>query len=155
MNRRLTVPLAVLTVAALGVVPSQAAPKKKPAPITGSYTITMAPDPTPDVGSLGGQFQGCNPFVSQTTDKHPFTAPAAGVLTVVLDSQDPTKGGAPAGPDWDLYLKDSTGEVGSSHGPTAHEEAVAKLKKKTDLTFVACNLNGAPTATVTYTFTFK
>ncbi len=155
MNRRLIVPLAVLTVAALSAVPSHAAPKKKPAPIKGTYSVTLLPDPSPNAGAQSGAFSACNPFITQTTDSHPFTVPAAGTLSVVLDSVDPTKGGAPAGPDWDLYIDDAQGEVASSHGATAHEEAVAGFKKKTDLKFVVCNLNGAPTATVSYTFTYK
>ncbi len=152
LSRRSSV-LVAATAASLALagaaVPSDAA-KKKPAPIKGSYTVTLLPDPTPNVSAQTGS-SGCN---DATADTHAFTAPAAGTLSVILDGNDPAKGGLPAGVDWDLYVHDAQGEVGSSHGGTAHEEVSLKLKKKTALSFIVCNLGGPPDGAVTYLFTF-
>ena len=153
MSRRTAVLVTATLLAAGSTVPAFAA-KPKPKPIKGSYAVTLVPDPVPQVTAQAGT-SGCNPYVAQLKDTHAFTVPAAGKLSVVLDSQDPSKGAAPVGLDWDLYVFDATGEAGSSHGGTAHEEVDLSLKKKTPLTFVVCNVGGAPQATVTYTFTYK
>ena len=156
MNRRVTVPLALLTVAALGIVPAQAAkPKPKPKPIKGSYSVTLVPDVSPNVVAQTGATPVCG-TLAPSMDKHPFTVPAAGTLSVVLDSPDPTKGAYPAGPDWDLWLLDAAGDtIDGSHGGTAHEQVATKFKKKTPLTILVCNINGEPTGNISYTFTYK
>ncbi len=154
MNRRLTAALA-LTAAAVtaGALPSEAATKAKPKPITGSYTLTLVPDPSPNSSAATGT-SGCTGVIPQSTDKHPFAVPGAGTLQVVLDGDDPAKGATPAGVDWDLYINDASGEVASSHGGTAHEEVSFKLKKKTGLTFIVCNLGGPPNGKVSFSFTY-
>ncbi len=155
MNRRLTVAVALSAAAVTAVaMPSEAATKAKPKPIKGSYTLTLVPDPTPNSSAATG-VSGCTGVIPQATDKHPFTAPAAGTIEVILDGDDPAKGAAPAGVDWDLYVNDAQGEVGASHGATAHEEVSFKVKKKTPLTFIVCNLAGLPNGKVSYTFTYK
>jgi hypothetical protein len=152
MNRRLTVSLAVLACAALASSPSLAAPKKK-APIKGSYKVQLPPDPSANVFSTAGQPRQCGANTA-AQHKHPFTVPAAGTLTVVLDAQDP-KPGTPYVFDWDLYLNDAAGSaLGEGSSPEAHEEIVQKFKKGATVTFLACNLNGVPDATVSYTFTY-
>ena len=96
---------------------------------------------------------GCTKLDALATDQHPFTVPAAGRLHVVLDSPDPTGTGST---DWDLYVEGADGsELDSSHGGTSHEETTTPFKNKTALSFVVCNLAGAPNGTVSYTFTYK
>jgi hypothetical protein len=154
MNRRTAVVATALTVAVLGALPSQAAtkakPKPKPKPITGGYSLTLLPDPSPNVTNTAGR-PGCG-VLPQAQDKHAFTVPAAGTLRVVLDSPDPTKQKLT---DWDLYLLDPDGIRTSSKGGTSHEEIVEPFKAKTPVTFWVCNLAGQPSGTVTYTFTYK
>ena len=155
MRRQLVLGTAVLAAAALGAVPAQAAkPKPKPKPIKGSYSLTLLPDPTYEAAGLAGM-PGCAGVNPQGKNSHPFTVPAAGTLHVVLDATDPTKGAYPAGPDWDLYVMDAGGEVDSSTGGTSHEETLDGFKKKTAVTIMVCNNIGAPTGTVSYTFTYK
>jgi hypothetical protein len=81
--------------------------------------------------------------------------PAAGSFQVKLSSEDPTKGAAPAGADWDLYVYDNGGLLGSSTSPYAAEEVLVSVKKKTPVRIVVCNLTGLPDADVNYTFTYK
>ena len=148
MRRRTVLATALLATAAMGTVPSHAAPTKKP--ITGSYSVTLMPDPSNDVTNAAGK-DGCTGASPQGRNSHPFTVPGAGTLKVVLDSPDPTGKGVT---DWDLYVLDSDGTiVDKGDGATSHEETLDKLKKKTSLTFVVCNGAGSPNATITYTFT--
>ena len=152
MNRRLTAVAAVLTAAGLAASPaSLAAPKKKP-PIKGTYKVTLPPDPSANVLSTAGQGGQCgaNP---RSQDKHPFTVPAAGTLRVTIDAADYSPG-TPYVFDWDLFVNDAQGELGAGNTGEAHDEVLLRLKKKADVTFLACNLNGVPDATVTYTFTY-
>ena len=156
MSRRTAVLVTAALLAAGSTAPAFAA-KAKPKPITGSYTVSATPDPTYEVLSVGGQGKpGCDHLLpAGGNDDHAFTVPAAGTLQVVLDGQDPTPSSSPLRADWDLYVTDAAGVDGESTGPTAHEEVVVSFKKKTAVTFVACNNNGAPSATVSYTFTYK
>ncbi len=156
MNRRLTVSLVALTCAALTAVPSQAAPKKKPAPIKGSYALTLLPDPTVNVFTTSGQSAPGAPcgVIPQAQDRHAFTIPAAGELKLVLDAHDPAPG-TPYVFDWDLYLLDSSGAViNEGTSSEAHEEIGQKFKKGAKVTFLACNLNGEQNATVSYVFSY-
>jgi hypothetical protein len=151
MRRPLTAAVALLSVAGLVAVPAQAATKPKPKPIKGSYALNLVPDPT---GELAGQGlgDGCVGVSPAGQDKHAFTVPARGVLTVVLDSADPTGAGVT---DWDLYLLDADGVI-ISEGTSgiSHEEVAAKFKKKEKVTFWVCNLIGQPSGSVRYTFTY-
>ena len=154
MSRRPVVALALLTVAAVGVAPATAATKPKPKPIKGSYTVTLYPDPTQDVTQEVKPGEGCAKVVPGSFNDHAFKVPAAGKLTVTLNapSSMPT---TPVGPDWDLWIYDSSGElVDASHGATAHEETTDKFKKATALVFEVCNLTGDTKGTISYTFTY-
>jgi len=156
MNRRLLVTLAVATASASALsLPSQAAvkAKPKPKPIKGSYTVTLLPDPSKEATTEAGM-DGCSGLSPAAVDRHAFTAPAAGTLTVHLSSPNPA-GSTPAGFDWDLYTYDASGLLSSSDGATGTEETVDGFKKKTPVTIEVCNLDGEPSATVTYTFTYK
>lgn len=46
-------------------------------------------------------------------------------------------------------------EASAADSPAGTEEAAMKVKRKTAITIDACNLNGFPNATVSYTFTYK
>jgi hypothetical protein len=148
MRRPAAAALAVVTAAALGAaLPSEAAPKKKPKPITGSYTVNLPPDPT---GNVDGQ--GCAGQVPISQDQHPFTIPAKGLLKLRLVSEDPSGQAL----DWDLALLDEGGSpMVMSTSPTATEEILMKFKRKEKVIFQACNLAGLPEATVSYTFTYS
>lgn len=154
MRRSLTTAVVLVTVATLAAVPSQAAVKKKPKPIKGSYTLTLPPDPSKDATSTAG-LEGCSGLLPVSKDSHPFTLPAAGTLVVKLVSDNPTGQTPPAGIDWDLYLMEDGAEAASADSPLGTEEAAMKVKKKTQITIDACNLNGFPNATVSYTFTYR
>lgn len=154
MRRSLTTAVAVLTVATLAAVPSQAAVKKKPKPIKGSYTLTLPPDPTKEATSTAGE-PGCAGLLPISKDSHAFTLPAAGTLQVKLDVDDQTGANPAAGVDWDLYLMEDGAEAASADGATGNEVALMKVKRKTAITIDACNLTGQPTATVSYVFTYR
>ena len=154
MRRTLTTTVAVLALAGLAAgIPAEAA-KKKPKPITGSYTLTLPPDSTKEVTSTAGE-DGCSGLLPVSKDSHPFTLPAAGTLVVKLVGDNPTGQTPPAGMDWDLYLLSDGAVEASADGATGTEEAAMKVKKKTAITIDACNLNGLPGATVSYTFTYR
>jgi hypothetical protein len=149
--------LTALTLAALvaGVGSStfaSAATKHKV--VKGSYQVTTTPDPTMDVTVQVGM--ECENVLPTAIDLHPLTVPAAGTLHVVLDSADPGRGPSQLGTDWDLYILDSAGGVkDSSTGPTAHEETTDVFTGKKNITIKTCNITGEPTATVSWTFTYK
>lgn len=152
MSTRRVVSLAAVVAVAFCSSPSMAA-KKKPAPITGTYGVTLVPDPTANVLSTAGRPGNCglNPGAQ---NKHVFTVPAAGVLKLTIDAQDP-KPGTPYVFDWDIFLLDAAGaNLADGNSSEAHEEIAQKFKKGQQVTFLACNLNGVPNATVAYTFTY-
>ena len=152
MSRRPVVALALLTVAAVGLTPAHAA-TKKPKTIKGSYALSLQPDPTQDVTGQATDPVGCAKVLPGSWDEHPFKVPGAGKLTVTLNG--PATPATPVGPDWDLWVFDSSGElVDASHGETSHEETTDKFKKATGLVFEVCNLTGDTAGTVTYTFTY-
>ena len=154
MRRTLSTAVALLAVAGLAAVPSEAAVKKKPKPLKGSYTVTLPPDPSKDATSTAGE-PGCAGLLPISKDSHPFTLPAAGTLVVKLVSDNPTGQQPPAGIDWDLYLMEDGFEASAGDSPAGTEEAAMKVKKKTNITIDVCNLNGFPNATVSYVFTYR
>jgi hypothetical protein len=142
MRTRTAIAIAAALVTAAGAMaPAVAAPKK--APIKGSYTAgPLTPDPTPIAGNV------CEPATPTAIDKHTFKVPAAGVLQVDLEWQG----------DWALGLRDSAGDrLGESDGgtPDTVESMQVKFKRGETVTIEACNFAGAPTAKVSYTFTYK
>ena len=154
MSRRPLVGVALVTAAALSIVPAHAATKPKPKPIKGSYNVTLYPDVTPDVTGQVGDPPVCG-ALPQSMDKHAFKVPAAGKLVVKLVSPDPTPAASPVHADWDLWILDSKGEViDGSHSEFATEETSDKFKKATPVTFLVCNVSGQTTGTVSYTFTY-
>ena len=158
MNRRLVTCIGLVTIAGLALTPAQAATKKKPKPIRGSYNLTLNPDPTTDVFSLSGQDNptgGTCGLNSASEDRHAFKVPAAGTLKVVLDSPNPLPAAYVLGPDWDLHIMDADGsELDASTSEAAHEETTDKFKKAQMVTFLVCNVTGGQSAKVSYTFTY-
>lgn len=153
--RRATV-LTLASVVAVGgalspLTPLAGAAPKKPAPITKTYTATAPlPDPSNYAGAATGEgYSVCAQNVPQSFHTEVFQVPAAGSLKVeVKDYQG----------DWDLLLLDADREelaTGGSSDLGVPEIAVVKFKRKTTMSIVACNWAGSPTATVTYTFTYK
>ena len=147
MKRTTAVYALALLAAGAGMLPAQAAGKVKP--MHGSYTVSLAPDPSPNATNTAGK-EGCSGVSPAGVDKHPLTLPGKGLLKVTLDSPDPTGQGVT---DWDLYVVDSTGTIiDGSHGGTSHEETATKFKTAQPVTIVVCNLAGEPNGTVTYDF---
>ena len=148
MNRRLTVAVTALAVAGLAGLPAHAA--TKPKAFSGSYSVSLLPDPTTNVTNTAGKL-GCTGLLAQGKDLHPLTVPGAGKLTVDLVSPDPTNKGVT---DWDLHVVDAaSGEiVEESVSATSTEEIQHKFTKSQKLVIQVCNLAGGPTGTVTYKF---
>ena len=144
----LTVAIAAAT--ATSAVGASAATKPRTHVIKGSYDLTLLPDPTVEATDQTGT--SCANVNPEAADLHPLNLPARGLLHVVLDGTDPSGQAL----DWDLYLLDAQGnEIGVSNGSTSHEEIYLPGAGKGKVTIKACNLAGAPTATVTYKFTYK
>ena len=146
MSRRLVACAAAVTALGLVVVPAHAAPKKRT--ITQTYSVTLPPDPTGNVGT-----DGCAGFLPGAQDRHAVTVPAKGTLKVHLSGEDPTGAGLL---DWDLALLDADGTTRSQSASAGGEEEVFdKFKRKQKVLIQACNLSGLPNATVTWTFTYS
>jgi hypothetical protein len=146
MRRALPVTLALL-LAAGATSPSLAATKKKPKPITGSYTAQATPDPTNNIVSdtCEGKTNDVSPV--SRVDKA-FTVPAAGSLHVETANQL----------DWAIVLLDRDGEAltdSDGETPNAKEALDLPFKKKEKVTIRVCNFAGEPEVKVSYTFTYK
>lgn len=159
--RRILILLTVIALGALGGMPSEAATKRKPAPIKKSYTLKLTPDPTGNAtGAVPGS-KGCsnlNP-TGKSTDKRNFIVPAAGKLTIKLNSPDPLHA-VPRklliGTDWDLWLMDTKGaEIASAHTQYS-QESINNLvfKKRTVVNIQVCNLAGQEDGKVDILFVY-
>lgn len=144
---------AVLALAsALAVTVAPAAIAKPKPPITRSYTAT-APVPDPTNAAPTSSYTVCPQVVPQSFSIETFKAPAAGKLAVKVTGIIG---------DWDLLImNDKKSEVGSSGSggygtpvATSTEASTVKIKKAGTYYIVACNWAGAPTANVSYTFTY-
>jgi hypothetical protein len=143
VSRRLALVLVPLVAIGAAAAPSVAAPKPKPKPITQTYEVgPLTPDPTPIAGDI------CDPVTPTAIDAREITIPAAGTLKVDIDFVG----------DWALGLRDAKGNrLAESDGgtPETDESMQVKFKKAGKATIEACNFAGGPTATVTWTFTYK
>jgi len=145
MRRPVIVCLALLVGAGVAAVPADAKPKPKP--IKGTYTVTLPPDPTGNVGTVG-----CAGMLPVSEDRHELKIPAKGTLKVHLSGDDPAGVGAF---DWDLAILDADmAPMSSSVSSGSEEETFDKLRKKQTVYIQSCNLAGLPNATITYTFTY-
>ncbi len=141
-----------VVVGALAVSAGPAVAKPKPKPITKTYTATA---PVPDPTNAAGQtpYNVCPQTVPNSFHTETFKAPAAGKLAVKVTGIIG---------DWDLLImNDKKSEAGYSGSggygtpvSTSTESATVKVKKAGTFYIVACNWAGAPTATVSYTFTY-
>ncbi len=149
MHRRpIVVAIAVLAACTVAVAPASAKSKKhKPKPFHGSKEVTdTTPDPT---GSLPGDTGYCT---SSMPEQYPVeepikvTIPAPGKLKVALNNQL----------DWAIDILNSKNtSVGGVDGgnPDDVESTSVKIKKKGTYYIQACNLEGEPTVTVTWSYT--
>jgi hypothetical protein len=143
-----TIAVTVAVASTLTAVSASAATKPKSHVMKGQYNLTLLPDPTVEATDFTGT--ACANINPDSVDLHPLNLPAKGLLQVTLSSPDPT-----GALDWDLYLLDAHGnEIGASNGASSQEGIVTPLNKS-KVTIKACNLMGAPTATVSYSFTYK
>ena len=138
MRNRLV--LAVLPVALLGVTAAGAlaAPKET----KGSFDAAASPDPTPT-----GTGEVCQGITPSGRFEVPLKIPAPGKLKVDLTGFQG---------DWDLTVEDKTGAILSESAgfvEATTETVAVKFKKKTEVTIVACNFAGGPTAKGSFVFT--
>ena len=148
MNRRATVAVAALIVAAVTTTPALAKAKPKPKPLKGSWSFTdTTPDPSVDaVSDNASHCHGKLPAAPTDVNAHTLKVNGRGLLTV---------NGSTTG-DWAMEVRDSHGNsLAGSDGslPTAQEGTSIDLPKGT-WTVYYCNVTGAPTATAAYTFVF-
>ena len=148
MNARsIVTALAVVAVGTIAVAPADAAPKPKP--FKGSKSVT---DNTADPTGTGADGTDCASMLPEegTPLEDPASAsvkvPGPGKLKVTLASTG----------DWALEIQDTKGFViGSSDGPAPQDQEAATVKTKKAGTYKvwACNLGGAPTATLSWSWT--
>lgn len=145
--RHIVTALAVLAAGTVAVAPASAAPKK-PKPFKGSKQITdMTADPT-GTGTDGPDCSSMLPTAG-TPLEDPATAikvPGLGKLKLAIDNVG----------DWALEVRDPKGAIiASSDGSDVNslESATAKTKKAGTYKVWACNLGGAPQATLTWSWT--
>jgi hypothetical protein len=151
MNRRGTVAaLAIAAVGVAGAVPALAAPgKTKPKPLKGTWSYTdTTPDPSGNAESSDSMHcRGKLPAGPADVNAHKLKVKRTGTLTV----QSSVVG------DWALELDDAKGNVvaGDDENPPASEGLAGITLKKGTYSVVLCNLEGAPTASADYTFTYR
>ena len=131
--------LAALPVALIGVTAatSLAAPKE----MKGSFDAAGSPDPT----ATG--FEVCQGLNPASRFEVPLKIPVPGKIKVDLTGFQG---------DWDLTIEDKTGAILSQSAgfvEATTETVTVKIKKKSEITIVACNFAGGPTAKGSYVFT--
>lgn len=111
-----------------------------PEPKSETYNA-VAPTPDPSQAANGT----CNTTLPTARDRHPFTVPGKGVLSVSLKNTA----------DWALAVRDSSGSTladADGGDPTTVEKVTIKVKKKMDVMVDACNWAGEPSVSVTITW---
>jgi type II secretory pathway pseudopilin PulG len=141
-TRSVVAAAAALLCAAGAVSPALAAPAAN----KGSWTFTATPNPT---GNVPQSNEYCEPVGGVGRATQEFTVPGAGSLEVNLNNTL----------DWSGDLRDKkTGEVihqSDGGAPQDKEILSATFKKATTVIVGACNLEGEPSITATWTFTPK
>jgi len=151
MNRRGTVAtLALAAVGVAGVVPAVAAPAKpKPKPLKGTWSYTdTTPDPSGNTGSSNAMHcSGKLPAGPADVNSHTFKVSGTGTFTAISKVTG----------DWGIQLRDAKGNVitGDDVNPPASEALAGVVLKKGTYSLVLCNLEGAPTATASYSFKYR
>jgi hypothetical protein len=146
MRTRSALAGAVALLAAIGAVsPAFAA---APGPVKGSWTFTATPNPTGDAPAPAGKGK-CAPAGGVGRATQEFTVPGPGTLEVALNNKL----------DWsgDIRTKDDevVADADGGGSPADPEVMTATFKAKTVVIVGACNLEGEPSITATYTFTPK
>ena len=145
--RHIVTALAVLAAGTAAVAPASAAPKPKP--IKGSTKVT---DATADPTGSGTDGADCSSLLptAGTPLADPVSkalkVPGPGKLKITLANTG----------DWALEIRDPKGFIiGDSDGgtPEAQEMATVKTKKAGTYKIWACNLGGAPEATLSWNWT--
>jgi hypothetical protein len=154
MRVRTAAPIALAVLVAVGPA-AHAAPKKKP--ITKKYTLTLNPAPV----EVPLQETACQSTLRQpgvNLDVKEIKVSGPGKLKVTVTGFTG---------DWDTSLYSSTGQLLSEGDGTSFpdnmstpaagvDETLAyKSKKAQTLMLRVCNYVGAPSATVTYTYTYS
>jgi hypothetical protein len=144
-TRTALVAATALLVGGASLTPALAGPLRGGA-VKGSWTANASPDPT---GDTPGGTAKCEPVTPTGKATQEFTVPGPGTLDVSLNNQL----------DWSGDVRDKkTDEVladADGGSPTDVEAMSVSFKKKTTVVMGACNLEGEPSVTVTYTFTPK
>ena len=152
MNRRpVLAAVALVALAGASHLPAQAA-KAKPKPLTRTYAMSLAPVPNPPMGDT------CTDPRLEGVAMHTETVKTSGAGTLTA------KVNGFAG-DWDISITSPEGELlGVGDGTTTGggapaqkgEDTVAlSFKKATTFNVRMCNFAGTPSATGTFTFTYK
>lgn len=142
--------VAIVSISALvlGLATAPALAGKKKKTVTEDWSVMAVPGPFdpgtafPE-GCLGMSVEGVHRV------SHAFTTPGTGVLDASMTNF--------VG-DWDLYVADADGnELGRSAGfvDVTTERVIVSAKKGQELSIVACNLYGGPTADLSLTYTYK
>lgn len=144
--RHIVTALAVIAAGSIAVGPATAAPKPKA--FKGSKDVTdNTADPTGS-GTPGADCSSMLPVAGTPLEDAPTTIkiPGNGKLRVQLANTG----------DWALEVRDPKGIViGSSDGgtPETAEQTTVKTKKAGTYKVFACNLGGAPTAKLSWSWT--
>jgi hypothetical protein len=117
--------------------------------VKGSWTFTATPNPTGDAPAPAGKGK-CDPAGGVGRATQEFTVPGPGSLEGALNNQLDWSGDIRTKADGEV-LADADG----SGTPMDPEAMTATFKKKTVVIVGACNLEGEPSITATYTFTPK
>lgn len=140
MRRAFVALLVVGLVVATGASAAGAGQKKK---VTEEYSFNA---PVPNPNTSGCHEMGVEDLQYQTAV---FATPGKGVVDVLLENFQA---------DWDLFVLDPGGNVlGASESDNsggATERVVVPISKKQEITILACNWAGGPTATATLTYTY-
>lgn len=137
-----------LIASAFSVAPAMAAKRKKKVTITKEFSAgPHAPMPT----GVAGEADGCRDStegVNKTVVD--FKTPGKGVITVKIEAFEG---------DWDLYLVEGDSTLASAtssqlEGAAAEEQIMISLGAKKNVSIVACNWAGGPTATGSYKYTY-
>jgi hypothetical protein len=144
--RHVVTALAVIAAGTVAVAPASAAPKYKK--FSGSKDVT---DVTADPTGSGTDGSDCSSLIPAAVT--PFQDPP---ISIKVPSLGKLKVSVANTGDWALEIRDPKGIIiGSSDGgtPETTETATVKTKKAGTYKVWACNLGGAPTAKVSWTWT--
>ena len=144
MRLRLLAATSLVAVAAAGTLAPALAAPAKPKPFTKTYEVgPLTPDPTPIAGDI------CDPATPTAIHSEAFKIPGPGRVKVDIDFVG----------DWALAMRDAKkgSRLAESDGgtPETDESMDVKFKKAGEIFVDSCNFAGAPTATVTVSYTPK